>query len=161
MWGSPPHRQGEKNHSSCCSKSIPPKVLPGLTSVSQAECFYSIFQCVLKNTYRMLKIFILKEKLIALMEQHMYLFSYFNEENVLHAFRKKRILNNTLMPCLKACFRTLLSILFVMLQNFLSPERKKKSTAFLLSYRNMRVRKSPLWGFLVDVGKTVTSWRIW
>lgn len=36
------------------------------------------------------------------------------------------------MPCLEVYFRPLLSILFVMLQNFLSPERhtKKKSTAF-------------------------------
>lgn len=29
------------------------------------------------------------------------------------------------MPCLKVCFRTRLNILFVMLQNLLSPERKK------------------------------------
>lgn len=103
-----------------------PKALPGLASAFLAECFYSVFWGVLKNTYRILKIFVLKEKLVALMDiQHMYLFSYFNEENVLHAFRKKRIINNTLMPCLKVCFRTLLSILFVMLQNVLSPERKK------------------------------------
>lgn len=37
----------------------------------------------------MLNVFILKENLVELREQHMYLFSYFNEENVLNAFRKK------------------------------------------------------------------------
>lgn len=66
-----------------------PKALPVLASVFQANCFYSVFWYVLKNTYRMLKIFILREKLITLREQHMYSFSYFNEENVSNAFRKK------------------------------------------------------------------------
>lgn len=134
-----------------------PKALPGLASVFQAECFYSVFQCVLKSTYRMLKIFILKEKLVALMEQHMYLFSYFNEENVLHAFRKKkkkRLINNTLMPCLKVCFRALLSILFVMLQNFLSPERKKKPNSIPSVLQKDESKKiAPLGVFCLVLGK--------
>lgn len=84
-----PQTGGEKSQFTLFKIHLP-KALPRPASVFQAECFYSVFWRVLKNTYRMLKIFILKEKLVALMEQHMYLFNIFNEENVLHAFRRKK-----------------------------------------------------------------------